>query len=148
MRYLIAYGYILISGVALPFALQAKDLIGREYVTLAGEITASRLLEEYLIISSIIFSMFLLFQALLLLLPPIRNSWSLRRTLSSVSLALTGFASASFSLTGHVQVYGNTWTPVEAFFAFVAPVSPIILIVILAGSLLGAHLRKAPRSVA
>jgi len=115
MRYLVAYVYILLSGVGVPFTLQARDLIVREYVTLAGEITASWLLEEFFIISSLVFIALLLFKGFVWL--PFRMRPRLRRAIDAFSLAMTGFASASLSLTVHAQVYGNTWAPGEAFAA-------------------------------
>jgi hypothetical protein len=140
MPYLLALVYVVMSGTGIPYALQAQDLVGRAYVTLAGVITPSRLLEEFLLISLGIFSMFLLLHAVMLLSPPIRHNRQLWRTLNSLGLALAGFASASLSLMGHVEVYGNTWASEDAFLAFVLPAWPAMLLILVTGGLLGNRL--------
>lgn len=142
MHYLIAYIYILLSGVAVPFALQAHDLIGREYLIRAGEITALSLLEDFFLLSSLMCTLFFALQALMLLLPFFRKRTRLRRILNALILAFSGFSSASLALTDNTQVYGNTWAPGEGFMAFVVPVWPAILIIVVAGAYLGAQLNK------
>lgn len=142
MRYLIAYIYILLSGVAVPFALQAHDLIGRESVARAGEITALTLLEDFFILSSLMCTLFFVLQALFLLMPFFRKRLRMRRILNSILLAFLGFSSASLALTDNIVIYGNTWAPGEGFMAFVVPVWPAILIVVAAGAYLGAQLDK------
>lgn len=137
MRYLIAYIYILLSGVAVPFALQARDLIGRDYG--AREITALSLLEDFFILSSLTCILFFVLQAPLLV-PFFRKRLRMRRILNAILLASLGFSSASLALTDNTQVYGNTWAPGEGFMAFVVPVWPAILIIIAAGSYIGARL--------
>ncbi len=122
MRYLIAYIYILLSGVAAPFALQAHDLIGRENISRAGEITALSLLEDLFILSSLICTLFFVLQALFLLLPFFRNRSRMRRILNAILLPFLGFSSASLALTDNIVIYGNTWAPGEGFMTFVAPV--------------------------
>jgi hypothetical protein len=140
MRYLIAYIYILLSGVAMPFALQARDLIGREYFLRAGEITALSLLEDFFILSSLMCTLFFVLQALFLLLPFFRNHLRMRRILNAILLAFLGFSSASLALTDNTEIYGNTWAPGEGFMAFVVPVWPAILIIVAAGAYLGAQI--------
>ncbi len=142
MHYLIAYIYIVFSGVAVPFALQAHDLIGRTDLGRIGEITALSLLEDFFILSSLMCTLFFVLQVLFLLLPFIRNRSRIRCILNAITLAFSGFASASLALTHNTQAYGNTWAPGEGFMAFVVPVWPAILIIIAAGAYLGVRLDK------
>lgn len=142
MRYLIVYIYILLSGVAVPYALQAHDLIGREYLILAGEITAGSLLSDFLIIATFAFILLAIARGAARLL--FQRKRDLLRMSDSCTLAIAGFASASLALMDHKQVYGNTWDMGGAFMTFVAPAWPALLAIIVVGAYLGARLSKAP----
>lgn len=142
MRYLAVYIYVVVSGVAVPFSLQANDLIGREYLILAGEITAWSLLMDYHTIASLTFVVFGLFGELLRLL--FHRTKRLQNVLDACVWAAAGFASASLALIDHCQVYGNTWDISEAFLAFVLPVWPVILAIAAAGAYLSTRLNKKP----
>jgi cytochrome bd-type quinol oxidase subunit 2 len=145
MRYLIAYIYIVLSGVAVPFALQAHDLIGRYYLILAGEITASSLIRDFMIIASLVFTMLAISRGVTWLL--FRKKPRLHRSINSAAIAAAGFVSVCLALTDHKQIYGNTWGIYDSLLAFVAPVWPAILPIVSAGAYLGMRLDEKPGGV-
>ncbi|HZH11291.1 MAG TPA: hypothetical protein VEZ24_13080 [Microvirga sp.] len=108
----------MVSGIAVPLALQANALIGRDYLILVSETTASSLLADFFFIAACVFVVFRLVRETAWLL--FRKTPHQLRMIDSRALVMAGFVRAS----------------------------PAILAIIAAGAYLGARLVQKPESFA